>query len=501
MPALRLSYLNLSVPLRQCFAFCAIFPKDAVIKKQLLMELWMANGFISSEEVCDQVWNELYWRSFFQDIKRDVYGNIKYFKMHDLIHDLAQSVTSEVSCVTHRNGITTVPRGTRHLSIELCRKEEAIGLHQVRSLKSYLGPSYYDSFGRYLPLDVLKCYSLRVLQHMSLNHLPASIADLKYLRYLNISRGNFKTLPESICKLRNLQVLNLESCYFLETLPACLKQLKALQHLYLTGCNELLSIPPSIGELTSLTTLSIFVLGKGTGSHLREMGTLKLKGVLYIKRLERVTSVADAEKANMGDKQLHHLLLSWGRVEESRLQAKDVERVLEVLQPSMHELQSLHLGGYPGVQFPQWMGSPSLIHLREVLIVDCKNSSSLPALRKLPSLQRLEISNINHLMYLDKDTYDNKGAFIALECLVLNELPNLIRLSREEGEIMFPVLSELHFYECPKLSLPFLPSLKELTVKGKRHQGFLNSIYKLNGLESLAFNGSDDETPCFQDEM
>ncbi|MED6217232.1 hypothetical protein PIB30_015794 [Stylosanthes scabra] len=505
MPALRLSYLNLPARLRQCFAFCAIFPKDQEIDKQFLMDLWMANGFISSsetleaEDVCDQVWNELYWRSFFQDINRDEFGKIKSFKMHDLIHDLAQSISQEICCITYDNGRTSVPRGTRHLSINLFQKENEIGLSKVRSLKSYLGPSYFGN--RSLPVDVLNRYSLRVLQYTSLTHLPATIGDLKYLRYLNISHGRFKTLPESICKLRNLQVLKLEYCCSLEILPTCLKQLKALQHLYLMGCLKLLSMPPSIGELTSLTTLSMFVVGKETRSDLTEMGTLKLKGELHIKYLERVTSVADAEKANMGEKQLHQLLLTWNKFEESRLQAKDIERVLEVLQPSMHGLQSLQVGGYPGVQFPQWMGSPSLKHLREVVIVDCINSSSLPALRKLPALKRLEISNINHLTDLNNETYENTGGFMALERLILNKLPNLIRLSREGGENMFPLLSELHIYECPELSLPSLPSLKELIVEGKCHQGLLNSIYKLHSLESLAFNGCDKESPCFLNGM
>jgi len=68
MPALRLSYLNLPINLRQCFAYCAIFPKNERIEKQYLIELWMANGFIScdgkldAEDVGDGVWNELYRR-------------------------------------------------------------------------------------------------------------------------------------------------------------------------------------------------------------------------------------------------------------------------------------------------------------------------------------------------------------------------------------------------------------------------------------------------------
>ena len=76
--------------------FCLLcnIPKDQETSKRFLIELWMANGFFSSnekldlEDVGNEVWNELYWRSFFQDIKLDEYGNIT-FKMHDLIIDLA----------------------------------------------------------------------------------------------------------------------------------------------------------------------------------------------------------------------------------------------------------------------------------------------------------------------------------------------------------------------------------------------------------------------------
>jgi len=103
MPTLRLSYLNLPIKLRPCFAYCAIFPKDKIIEKQYLIELWMANGFISSSEILEAedvgegVWNEFYWRSFFQDIETDEYGKVKSFKIHDLVHDLAQFVATNVS--------------------------------------------------------------------------------------------------------------------------------------------------------------------------------------------------------------------------------------------------------------------------------------------------------------------------------------------------------------------------------------------------------------------
>ncbi|KAL4285911.1 hypothetical protein AHAS_Ahas19G0033500 [Arachis hypogaea] len=65
LPALRLSYLHLTPTLKQCFAFCAIFPKDTRISEQELIHLWMANSLISpranldAEEVGNINWNEL----------------------------------------------------------------------------------------------------------------------------------------------------------------------------------------------------------------------------------------------------------------------------------------------------------------------------------------------------------------------------------------------------------------------------------------------------------
>jgi hypothetical protein len=89
--------------LKQCFAFCSLFPKDSEIKVDELIQLWIAQGFIHSsdinkclEDVGHEYFMHLLWRSFFQDIGKDRYGDIFKCKMHDLIHDLAQSIAGRV---------------------------------------------------------------------------------------------------------------------------------------------------------------------------------------------------------------------------------------------------------------------------------------------------------------------------------------------------------------------------------------------------------------------
>ena len=98
LPALRLSYNHLPSHLKRCFAYCALFPQDYEFKKEELILLWMAEGLIQQsnedekmEDLGDDYFCELLSRSFFQLSS----SNKSRFVMHDLIHDLANSIVGD----------------------------------------------------------------------------------------------------------------------------------------------------------------------------------------------------------------------------------------------------------------------------------------------------------------------------------------------------------------------------------------------------------------------
>jgi hypothetical protein len=98
LPALRLSYKYLPPQLKQCFAYCSIFPKDYVLEKDQVVLLWMAEGFLEEtrnkgmEEVGEDYFLALASRSLLEQYSS---GNKSGFIMHDLVNDLAKFVSGQ----------------------------------------------------------------------------------------------------------------------------------------------------------------------------------------------------------------------------------------------------------------------------------------------------------------------------------------------------------------------------------------------------------------------
>ena len=69
--------------------------------------------------------------------------------------------------------------------------------------------------------------------------------------------GCFKTLPELLGALKELNLLDLSGSYRLLTLPSSIGNLSKLTSLDLSYCYELVSLPENIGNLSKLTSLNL----------------------------------------------------------------------------------------------------------------------------------------------------------------------------------------------------------------------------------------------------
>ncbi|KAL8051297.1 hypothetical protein ABFX02_06G138700 [Erythranthe guttata] len=439
LPALRLSYHHLHLELRQCFAYCAVFPKDTFIQKDELIFMWTAHGYISSkgmlevEDVGNEICNELVLRSLLEIVTGT---NIKTnLIMHDLVHDLAQSIMENRTPEAHtqRNVTSTAPNSK---------------IRQVNLRKKYVAFPTSNQPEMDMSFILTKFCRLRILD-----------ASTTGIKEIVLCKTGIRTLPESLSSLCNLQVLNLDYCKDLVALPKKMRCLINLRHLLLESCTSLKEMPSKIRELTCLRTLSLFVVGRDRGNQLEELQCLNLGGMLTIPHLERVENPVDAKKENLREKKnLHRLSLVWESDNiASRLEVEERdEKVLESLEPHRN-LESLGIRGFEGRFFPIWMSNSTLD----------KNCLRLPQLGELPHLKSLTLENMAAVEYIIEGQVQCGNTlcvnFPSLETLYLCSLPNLKGLSKEEAtREAFPNLDKLCILHFSSLVMPPLSSLKKL---------------------------------------
>ncbi|TYJ44799.1 hypothetical protein E1A91_A02G008900v1 [Gossypium mustelinum] len=476
---LRLSFDHLSSPcLKKCFAYCAMFPKDFCFRKEQLIQLWMAEGFLGgSKEMMDtgnRYFHELLSNSLFQDVGKDRCGNILTCKMHDLVHDLALSVSKFETLIFQENSSSSTDEVSyiRHLSIGYDGESLPIILTAV-------APKLHSLFSE---IDVFKKLSrtftsLRVLKFSGADilELPASLGELKHLRYMDISKTSIKVLPLSITKLYMLQTLRFMGCREL-AFPDGLRNLISLKHIHF---DQRSSQPIELRHLISLQTLPMFFV-RDNELHLDALGCLnELGGQLKICDLQSVRDKEEARKANLRLKtKLTKVIFEW-----TNFSNDTCEEVLEGLQPHSG-LQSLIIWNYGGEKLPSWMSRPvhgsnigSLIldNLMELVLDNCINCKSLPPLGQLNSLKFLALRNMDKVkcigneFYCDGSNQGQKEVFPALKTFILRRLLNLKEWTATTAAIMFPCLEELFVSNCPLLkSVPLTGqclSLKKLCVE------------------------------------
>ncbi|XP_072961894.1 putative disease resistance protein RGA4 [Typha angustifolia] len=508
MDAIKLSYERLPFHLKPCFAYFSLVPKGFQFEKELIVQFWMAQGFIQPiegeriEDTGANYFDSLLLRSFIQSPQSDCSRSQQRYSVYETMHEVARKVSEQECCILEHGSTNDLPENTRHLTLNFWKLA-----HDDSGLENSSGQIKFDRAyrckGLYTLLLVggsLNCQlrvpdnlaknlgSLRILDlsNFGLTMLPESIGDLKHLRCLQLRDTKIRCLPDKVSCLYNLQTLGLRNCYYLEELPKDMKNLRKLRHLDLhlddqsmvvgpglsPAVYTLKPMPQEIGLLTDLQTLSRFVIGTRSGSGISELKELNnIHGELLISNLHLVKNVEEAAKANLtGKRFIQRMDLLWSSSLEvgPKSHGTSVQHeVLACLRPHTN-LKELSINGYGASAFPTWIGDAAFSNLVTLRISSCK-CESLPPLGGLPHLRNLYISRMDHVESVDCSFCGTELIrFPSLEKLHFENMPNLQAWHGDDDNCSMPSLHELVFKDCVDLRQlrHNLTSLTKLTIEG-----------------------------------
>ncbi|XP_071906883.1 putative disease resistance protein RGA3 isoform X2 [Coffea arabica] len=455
-----LSLDNLSSPsIKKCFAYCSMFPKDTKIERDMLIELWMAEGFLPTCPNNQTMMEEtgmnhlrILWESWLlEEIRHDFWE--VYYKMQDVAHKHAKSMSKSTKVISDRE-TGNVHNGdlVRYLAVDSLGEDRE---ELFKSLKTSLLHTLFVRSSSSSGDVLMKLKNLYVLNLSGVRNqkLPKSIGKLIHLRFIDFSDSGSGTLPQSVCKLYNLQTLRLNSGT-LKALPKEMSNLISMRHLHYQNPDDKFEMPLKMGRLTCLQTLEFFNVGRKKGRRIGELGFLKnLKGKLVIRNLQLVKDKEGAEEAKLSEKaNLFRLYLEWALDREGD-DYNDVD-VLDGLPPHPN-LEELKIQGFMGDQFPQWsMDLPTTLpKLVSLGFENCNRCTELPPLQNLTSLKELTIHKCGGLTSLRGDMLQS---CTSLQKLRVIECHNLTSFQPDLQHT--PSLLEVELRGCP--------NLEELKIRG-----------------------------------
>ncbi|KAK8619048.1 hypothetical protein V6N13_133017 [Hibiscus sabdariffa] len=528
---------------------CGGVPLVATVIGGTMCNKWDKDEWLSLRD--SSLWGSLE-KSEGIDVEKDLYGCITSCKMHDLVRDLAQSI----SHIRQQQNVFDDVKLWHSLFFN-----SVSSFHMARDFKS-----------------------LRVLKFSGANieSLPDSIGKLKHLKYFDIS-GSF------LCCLTSLQTLSLfdvatkrgrgiEELGFLVELGGKLvisglenvrdkeeawgarlwekKKLHVLRYrwdFWREGCGKEEEVLEGLEPHSNLKSLSIehykgeycpsWLVGKIGGDpkasfqpiNLVELNLLHCKNVknlpplgqypnlkfLEIQGLKSVRCIGNEFYMNGGDENRPIILFpaleiftlmnmaeirEWLEVEPTILAFPSL-KVLNIIEcdnlnnvPRMSRFSSLEELTIGWCSELGWMDDePFSSHLKSLTIRDCENLRSIPSLDGLSSLLELTVKACRGLPSLPPGL----STCTSLRRLLIEDCGNLESIPEDVGQLHS--LEKLTIVKCNELGWislePFSSNLKELTVMGcgklcKMGEGLLTStcltdmvISGCDNLRSIPFNG------------
>ncbi|EOA34115.1 hypothetical protein CARUB_v10021615mg [Capsella rubella] len=452
LPLLKFSYDSLNGEhVKSCLLYCALYPEDARIVKEELIEHWIcgeitdgSEGIERAEDEGYEIIGSLVRASLLMEWGERGRGVVC---MHDVVREMALWIASEMgkqkeAFVVHAGvGLLEIPKVknwnvVRRMSLRDNKIVHLVGSPECMELTTLLlGRGEYgrisSEFFNYMPkLAVLDLWCNR-----SLSELPEGISNLVSLQYLNLSFTSIPCLPKKV-----------------------LQALKKLIHLDLQYTSKLKSIV-GISDLYSLKVLKL------RGSDLPwDLDTVKeLETLEHLEILTISFNVAPSLERFLSSPKLKSITRSLVISEEFVSSPnRNHESTGISLSGSMDKLREFRIEScrIPEIKIGRICSFLSLVR---VYIIDCDSLKELTFLMFAPNLRILQVREAKDLEDIIKEEkaceVEESGIvpFQKLNVLCLENLPKLKNIYW--SPLPFPCLEKIDVRNCPNLnSIPKVAS-------------------------------------------
>jgi hypothetical protein len=459
-------YNGLDVTKKLCLLCLSVFPENATIKKKVLVHWWVGEGFIDSlnngDNTAESIGNEYFKEFVSKGIIELVHKKRRQSSDNCKMHP---SIRYAIILLAKRAGFVSFnSKGNPTAEFSSCRRACLVKTEEGSSLRD-LTYSFHlkqekiqtlfnvnephlnfrlEWFSKMKYVRVLQLgrwrASAKQLVEVEDTEFLKGLKKMKQLRYFSL-RGisRITELPNSICKLSNLRILNLNGCDNLEKLPDGIGSLTNLTHLDMSECYLISHMPKGLALLSELQVLKGFVIGKprpgGLYCGLADLAKLEHLRKLSI-HVDRTCPQAEEELNSLPKfKNLRSLSVAWSRIYNAstftkvpafqRLMSREKSmRTPPMTPPSQPAaLNKLGLQYFHGSKMPDWL---KLLNLK--------------SLKKL-YIRGGELSDLHQLG-------DGSWTVKHLRLKFLSEL----RMDWRELQALFPNLTYVEKFNCPKLS-------------------------------------------------
>ncbi|KAK7295510.1 hypothetical protein RJT34_18419 [Clitoria ternatea] len=494
---LDLSYQDLPSQLKPCFLYLCQFPEDSEIPKNKLIQLWIAEGVVSSryevergetmEDVAERYLGNLISRCMVQVGQMGSTGRIKTCRLHDLMRDLCLSKAKEehfLHIINESQQDNTVYiasssnpsdarqiNGIRRLAVFLDQHVHLLIPHdeevnqRLRSLVFFHDKKCrVDNWdlikGIFMDFKLLRVLDLEGIKGMKGQSLPTQVGNLLWLKFLSLKRTRIQVLPSSLGNLENLQSLNLQTVNKVSwdstvEIPNIIWKLKRLRHLYLPNWCGNVANYLQLENLTNLQTLVNFPASKCDVKDLLKLKKLRklvLNDPKHFKKFSESFSPPHKTLDCLQSLSLRTDMLSFPD------NVVNVEKLVLGC-PSLRKLQvEGRIERLPEASlFPAELSKLTLWGCRLV-------EDPMVTLEKLPNLKFLS----GWEMFVGKKMVCSPNGFPQLKALLLRGLPNLEEWIIENQAM--PNLHRLSISDTNRLKtvpdgLKFVTSLRELEIR------------------------------------